>query len=222
MKQVMNFSILLTSLLMMMCSTPEQNQQDEMKKETPQLNQTQLDKLSTAYFASGCFWCVEAIYESVDGVEEAVSGYAGGTEKNPTYQQVGSGRTGHAETVKVYYDPKVVSYLTLVKVYYGSQDPTTVNGQSPDFGTQYRSIIFYQNEEEKIIAEGYKAGIEESGQFDKPIATEIVPFVKFWEAEGYHQNYEKLNPNNPYVRGVSVPRLKRFQAKYPELLKAEH
>ena len=215
----MTFSILITSLLMMMCSTPGQNQQDEIKKEAHALSQAQLDKLSTAYFASGCFWCVEAIFESVKGVEEAVSGYAGGKEQNPTYQQVGAGKTGHTETVKVYYDPNVVSYLTLIKVYYGSHDPTTVNGQHPDYGTQYRSVIFYQNEEEKGLAEAYKAGIMGSGRFDKPVATEIVPFVKFWVAEDYHQNYEKLNPNNPYVLGVSVPRLKKFQAKYPELLK---
>ncbi len=218
----MTLSILVTSLLMMMCSTSEHNQQDEIKKEAHALSQAQLDKLSTAYFASGCFWCVEAIFESVKGVEEAVSGYAGGKEQNPTYQQVGAGKTGHTETVKVYYDPNIVSYKTLITVYYGSHNPTTVNGQHPDYGTQYRSVIFYQNEEEKITAEGFKAGLEGSGRYDKPIATEIVPFEKFWEAEGYHQNYEKLNPNNPYIRGVSVPRLKKFQAKYPELLKADH
>ena len=218
----MTFSILLTSLLMMMCSTPEQNQQDEIKKEAHTLSQAQLDKLSTAYFASGRFWCVEAIFESVKGVEEAISGYAGGKEQNPTYQQVGAGKTGHTETVKVYYDPNVVSYQTLVKVYYGSHDPTTVNGQHPDYGTQYRSVIFYMNDSERKIANGYKAELEASGKYDKPIATEIVPFVKFWEAESYHQNYEKLNPNNSYVLGVSVPRLKKFQAKYPELLKEKH
>jgi len=131
---------------------------------------------------------VEAIYESVKGVKEAVSGYAGGKEQNPTYQQVGAGRTGHSETVKVYYDPNVVSFTTLVKVYYGSQNPTTVNGQHPDYGPQYRSIVFYQNEKEKQIAETYKAKLEASGVYSKPIATEIIPLVKFWKAEDYHQN----------------------------------
>ncbi len=218
----MTFSIFAISLLMMMCSTSEQNQSKEIALEPTSIANVQLDTLSTAYFASGCFWCVEAIFESVKGVEEAISGYAGGKEQNPTYQQVGAGRTGHTETVKVYYDPKVVSYETLITVYYGSHDPTTVNGQHLDYGSQYRSIIFYQNDSEKKIANTYKTKLESSGKYDKPIATEIIPFVKFWEAEGYHQNYEKLNPNNPYVLGVSVPRLKKFQAKYPELLKSQH
>ncbi len=218
----MTLSILVTSLLLMMCSTPEQNQNDKIEKEPITVDHLQLDKLSMAYFASGCFWCVEAIFESVKGVEEAISGYAGGKEQNPTYQQVSAGRTRHTETVKVYYDPNVVSYKTLVTVYYGSHNPTTVNGQHPDYGSQYRSMIFYQNEEEKKIAEEYKAKLNASREYDKPIVTEIVPFVKFWEAEDYHQNYEKLNPNNPYVRNVSVPRLKKFQAKYPELLKVKH
>lgn len=216
----MTISILFTSLLLVMCTMPEQKHSHVKIIEKPP--HAQLDKLSTAYFASGCFWCVEAIYESVKGVEEAISGYAGGKEQNPTYKQIGTGRTGHSETVKVYYDPNVVSFKTLVKVYYGSQDPTTVNGQSPDFGTQYRSIIFYQNEEEKEIAETFKNALIDVGKYDKPIATEIIPFKKFWKAEDYHQNYEKLNPNNPYVRGVSIPRLKKFQAKYPALLKKNH
>lgn len=173
-----------------------------------------------AYFASGCFWCVEAIYESVRGVHEAISGYAGGHTDNPTYKSIGTGTTGHAETVKVFYDPDIVDFETLVKVYYASQDPTTVNGQAPDFGTQYRSIIFYSNDEEKQIAERMKASLDASGTYDKPIATEIVPFKKFYIAEDYHQNFEKRNPNHPYVQRVSIPRLKRFQAKHPELLKS--
>lgn len=178
-----------------------------------------LEDLSKAYFASGCFWCVEAIYESVRGVEEAVSGYAGGPEQNPTYRQVASGATGHAEAVEVYYDPEVVSFETLVEVFYGSHDPTTVNGQHPDYGAQYRSIIFYQNEDEKAIAERWKMKIGDSGEYSKPIATEISPLEKFWPAEEYHQDFEKKNPNQSYVRAVSIPRLRAFQEKYPQLLK---
>jgi len=162
---------------------------------------------------------VEAVYESVRGVAEAVSGYSGGKTRNPTYKLIGTGTTGHAEAVKVYYDPKIVTYETLVKVYYGSHDPTTVNGQRPDFGTQYRSMIYYQNETEKEIAEAFKAKI--ASEYSKPIVTEIVAFEKFWEAEDYHQNFERLNPNHSYVRNVSIPRLRRFQAKFPELLKEE-
>lgn len=181
--------------------------------------ETQTEGTQKAYFASGCFWCVEAIYESVTGVEEAISGYAGGTQENPTYEQVGRGETDHAESVAVIYNPEKVSFKTLVKVYYASQDPTTVNGQAPDFGKQYRSIIFYQNEEEKQIAQAYKDSLNTSGTYDAPIATEILPLQKFWKAEAYHQNYERNNPNNPYVRKVSIPRLNRFKAKMPEVLK---
>jgi len=210
----MTLSIVITSLLLSMCSASNQ--------EINKLDQTQLDKLNKAYFASGCFWCVEAVFESVKGVEEAVSGYAGGDKLNPTYRQIGTGMTGHSETVEVYYDPKVVSYETLVEVFYGSHDPTTVNGQHPDYGTQYRSMIFYQNDAEKKIAEDFKANLSASGDYNAPIATEIVPLEKFWKAEDYHQDYERLNPDNGYVRNVSVPRLRKFQKKFPELLKEGH
>lgn len=186
---------------------------------TPKIVKEDLSQYKKAYFASGCFWCVEAIFESVDGVAEAVSGYAGGKEKNPTYQQVGSGQTGHTEAVEVYYDPEVISFETLVIVFYGSHDPTTVNGQAPDYGTQYRSAIFYQNESEKKIALAYKTKLDESKKYSDPIATEISKLTTFWKAEDYHQDYERLNPNQPYVRQVSVPRLNRFKKKFPELLK---
>jgi len=188
---------------------------DHQAVKVVQKTPSELDKYAKAYFASGCFWCVEAVYESVRGVEEAISGYAGGTHPNPTYRLIGTGKTGHSETIEVYYDPKVVSFETLVKVYYGSQ-----NGQHPDYGSQYRSIIFYQNDEEKKIAEDFKGKLDASGEYDEPIATEIVPFEKFYPAEDYHQDYEKRNPNQPYVRSVSIPRLKRFQKKFPELLKS--
>lgn len=181
-------------------------------------DQAQLDSLETAYFASGCFWCVEAVFESVRGVEEAVSGYAGGKEKNPTYSQVSAGVTGHAETVKVYYDPEVVSFETLVEVFFASHDPSTLNQQGPDHGTQYRSIAFYQNsEEEQIIQQKIKQYLSD-GTFSE-ITTEVTPFTKFWEAEAYHQNYERLHPEQPYVKAVSIPRLNAFKRKMPEVLK---
>ena len=180
------------------------------------------DNLSKAYFASGCFWCVEAIFESVEGVDHVISGYSGGSEQNPTYNQVGYGRTSHAEAVEVHYDSTVISYHTLLKVYYGSHDPTTINGQQPDFGRQYRSIIFYQNDEERKQAEEFKQKLNKSGNYSQPIVTEIVKFKKFWKAEDYHQNFERLNPNNSYVRKVSIPRLNRFKEKFPHLLKKDH
>lgn len=170
-----------------------------------------------AYFASGCFWCVEAIYESVKGVDEVISGYAGGFTENPTYELSNTGRTGHAEAVEVIYDPNIVSFETLVDVYFASQNPTQVNGQGPDRGSQYRSIIFFQNEEQKQIILKKKAALAE--QLNAKIAAEVYPFLKFWVAEDYHQNYEKLHPNQGYIKNVSIPRLRRFQAKMPEVLK---
>ena len=170
-----------------------------------------------AYFASGCFWCVEAIYESVIGVDEAISGYSGGHTKNPTYESSNTGQTGHAEAVEVIYDPSIVSYANLIDVYFSTQDPTQINGQGPDWGSQYRSIIFYQNDEQKQIAEAKKA--EWAKKIGGHIAAEIMPFQKFWEAEAYHQNYEKRNPNNPYIQNVSKKRLDKLYQSCPLLVK---
>ena len=174
-------------------------------------------ELKVAYFASGCFWCVEAIYESIEGVEEAVSGYSGGHTKNPTYESTGTGKTGHAETVAVYYNPKKVSYKSLVEAYFGSQNPTTF-GQNPDFGSAYRSLIFYQNKTEKKVVDSIFAALNKAVYKGKMV-TEIVPFQKFYKAENYHQNFEKLHPNHSYIQAVSIPRLNRFKEKFPHLLK---
>lgn len=173
--------------------------------------------LEKAYFASGCFWCVEAIYESVKGVKEAISGYSGGHTKNPTYEESNTGTTGHAEAVEVIYDPETIDFATLVDVYFGSMDPTQANGQGPDIGSQYRSIVFYQNESQKEIIEEKIAAL--SQEYEEPIAVEVLPFQKFWIAEDYHQNYKEKHPNNPYIQNVSVPRFNRFKSKFPELLK---
>jgi peptide-methionine (S)-S-oxide reductase len=178
--------------------------------------------MKKAYFASGCFWCVEAIYESVKGVSETYSGYAGGLTKNPNYTQIGTGRTGHAEAVEVIYDPKIVSFETLVLVFFGSHDPTTANRQGPDYGSQYRSIAFYTSDQEREIIQDYIQTLEEGRYFSKEIVTEIKPLEKFYYAEEYHQDYEKNNPNNPYVKQVSIPRLLKFKKQYPELLKEEY
>jgi peptide-methionine (S)-S-oxide reductase len=180
-----------------------------------------LQKYETAYFASGCFWCVEAIFESVKGVKEVISGYSGGTEENPTYEQVSYGRTSHAEAVEVYYDPTEISYIELVQVFFGSHDPTSLNRQGPDRGAQYRSIAFYKNPEEKKIIETYMVALEESGNYEDPIVTEVTAFTKFYNAEDYHQDYERKNPNNSYVRQVSIPRLNRFKKNFPDYLKKE-
>jgi len=209
------------SLVLLACgnSTKQENvTKPEIANAEPVSVQSE-NGMQKAYFASGCFWCVEAIYESIEGVEESISGYAGGHTKNPTYESSNTGTTGHAEAVEVIYDPEVVSFKTLVEVYFGSQDPTQVNGQGPDLGSQYRSLIFYQNAEQKKIIEDVIAKVAEN--YDEPIAAEILPFQKFWEAEDYHQNYEKNNPGNPYIQKVSIPRLNRFKEKFPSILKED-
>lgn len=180
------------------------------------------DGYSKAYFASGCFWCVEAIYESVKGVHEVVSGYAEGKEENAKYQLVSSGRTAHVEAVVVYYDPKKVSYQTLVEVFFGSGDPTTLNRQGPDAGYQYRSAIYFQNAAEEKIAKDFKTQLEKEKVFSSPIVTDILAYTTFFPAEDYHQDFERNNPNQGYVKAVSIPRLKRFQKAFPELLKTQH
>jgi peptide-methionine (S)-S-oxide reductase len=210
-------SILLSLLVFgaMACQNTSATVSSEKSKEK---SAKPINTNAVAYFASGCFWCVEAIFESVQGVGEVESGYAGGTEKNPTYELVSSGQTRHAEAVKVYYDSTLVSYSTLLKVFFGSHDPTTLNQQGPDRGQQYRSVIFYQNDKEKQQADAYISTLLNEKIFGR-ITTEVVPFEKFYVAEEYHQNYEHLNPNQGYIRAVSVPRLNAFKAKYPELLK---
>jgi peptide-methionine (S)-S-oxide reductase len=189
--------------------------------EVAKLSPQDLQQFETAYFASGCFWCVEAIFESVKGGIEVVSGYSGGTEENPTYEEVSYGKTTHAEAVEVYNDPKVITFFEMVQVNFGTHDPTSLNRQGPDRGPQYRSVAFYKTEEEKKIIEKYMAALEESTVYDRPIVTEVTPFTTFYDAEEYHQDYERKNPNNSYIRNVSIPRLNRFKSNFAEYLKEE-
>ena len=177
-----------------------------------------LEGMSKAYFASGCFWCVEAIYESIEGVEEVYNGYSGGHTKNPTYEASNTGETGHAEAIEIIYDPEVVSFKTLVDVYFGSQNIEQKNGQGNDKGSQYRSIAFYQNAEEKSIIDA-KVYVLKTEGYD--VASEIMSFEKFWMGEDYHQDYERLHPNHPYIKAVSVPRLNAFKKAFPEILKED-
>jgi len=161
--------------------------------------------------AAGCFWCVEEIYQEVPGVNEAVSGYSGGKEINPTYTQVSAGLTGHTEAVEVYYDPSKVKLEQLLAIYWKSFDPTNGSGVAPDFGKQYRPVLFYRNDTEKKVMEASKAAL--ALKLGEKVEVEIVPFKKFWEAEDYHQDYARKNPNDRYVQGVSLPRLRRTLGK---------
>uniref|UniRef100_UPI004048F411 peptide-methionine (S)-S-oxide reductase MsrA n=1 Tax=Gelidibacter sp. TaxID=2018083 RepID=UPI004048F411 len=215
MKQIL--STLLITLLFSCQNNAQVNEKQKAIINTKPIEVPLENGKAKAYFASGCFWCVEAVYESVKGVDEVISGYAGGHTKNPTYDSSNTGTTGHAEAVEVIYDPSVVSFETLVDVYFGSQNPTQVNGQGPDRGSQYRSIIFYQNDAQKEIILKKKAALAK--QLNATIAAEVYPFQKFWMAEAYHQNYEKLHPDNSYIRNVSIPRLNRFKEKFSHLLK---
>jgi peptide-methionine (S)-S-oxide reductase len=179
-----------------------------------------IDGLDRAYFASGCFWCVEAVYESLKGVKESISGYSGGHTQNPTYASSNTGRTGHAEAVEIIYNAQEIRFSDLVDVYFGSQNIEQVNGQGPDRGSQYRSIIFYQNQAQKDIIDSKIKELEQTlGKGN--VAAEVLPFEKFWKGESYHQNYERLHPSNPYIQNVSIPRLRKFQKKFPDLLKTK-
>ena len=177
-------------------------------------------ELKNAYFASGCFWCVESIYESLEGVNDVVSGYSGGWLKNPSYRQVLTGKTGHAESIKVSYDPNQISFSKLVEVFFASHDPTTLNKQGPDIGPHYRSIAFYETDEEKIIIEKEIKRLLDNKVYDL-IVTEVKNFEIFYLAESYHQDYKIKNPNNPYIWNVSVPRIQKFKSNYSDFLKKD-
>ena len=216
MKTILSLIISL-SLTIVSCQTNKTNEKQKAIINSKPIEIPVKNGLAKAYFASGCFWCVEAIYESVSGVKEVINGYSGGHTEHPTYQLSNTGRTGHAEAVEVLYDPNIVSFSTLLDVYFGSQDITQVNGQGPDNGSQYRSIIFYQNENQKEKIINKKKQLTK--KLNVTVAAEVYPFLKFWKGEDYHQDFERLHPNNPYVRNISIPRLKKFQRKYKYLLK---
>jgi peptide-methionine (S)-S-oxide reductase len=176
-------------------------------------------KHEVATLAGGCFWCLEAVYDELQGVEEVESGYAGGTVPNPTYRQVCSGTTGHAEVVQVTFDPEQLSYRDILEVFFQIHDPTTLNRQGADVGTQYRSAIFYHDEQQKATAEEMISELEASGKWRDPIVTEVVPLEAFYRAEGYHQEYYQRNEDQPYCRVVITPKLKKFRKVYLTQLK---
>lgn len=175
------------------------------------------DQRDTATLGGGCFWCVEAIYQDLQGVHKVVSGYSGGTVSNPTYKEICTGTTGHAEVIQVIFDPAVVSYQEILEIFFTVHDPTTLNRQGNDVGTQYRSVIFYHSEEQKTIAEAVKKNA--ASIWDDPIVTEISALAKFYPAEDYHQNYYKDNPYQPYCAYIISPKVKKFREKFRDKLK---
>ena len=174
-------------------------------------------KLAT--FGGGCYWCVEALFDRIEGVEAVESGYSGGSVEDPSYEQVCSGRTGHAEAVEVRYDSSKVTYETLLEIFFKTHDPTTPNQQGADRGTQYRSVIFFHDAEQQKIAEEVKASIEKAGVYDRPIVTQIVPFERFWKAEDYHQDYYEQNSDNRYCNAVIPPKLAKLEKLFKDRLK---
>ena len=189
-----------------------QSKQDQPPKEI---------KIETATFGAGCFWCVEAIFQDLRGVEKVESGYAGGEIKNPTYQEVSSGLTNHAEVCQLTYDANVISFEDLLEVFWYTHDPTTLNKQGYDVGTQYRSVIFYHNNEQKELAERSKAETDKSELWHAPIVTIVEPYTEFYVAEDYHQDYYNLNSNAPYCSAVISPKLEKFMKKFADKVKSD-
>jgi peptide-methionine (S)-S-oxide reductase len=188
------------------------------KLPAPALDPPQADHKATAVFAGGCFWGVDAVFKHVKGVQQVVSGYAGGKQDTAHYEMVGTGRTGHAESVQVTFDPTAISYGKLLQVFFAvAHDPTQLNRQGPDEGTQYRSAIFYANDEQKSVAEAYIRQLEESRAFKHKIVTQVTPLPGFYAAEGYHQNYLALHPDQPYIMYNDQPKLEHLKKEFPDL-----
>lgn len=191
------------------CAQKNNNQKENMKN----------GNLELATFGAGCFWCVEAIFQRVEGVEKVASGYSGGHVKNPSYKEVCQGTSGHAEVCQLSYDPSVVSFDELLEIFWKTHDPTTLNRQGNDVGPQYRSVVFYHNDNQKQLAEKYKHELDKSGIFDNPIVTEISPYETFYVAEDYHQNYFNENGSQPYCSFVIQPKVDKFKKVFKEKLK---
>ncbi|HLU93566.1 MAG TPA: peptide-methionine (S)-S-oxide reductase MsrA [Membranihabitans sp.] len=202
------------------CQNSENRNGNEVKSRSASLDLEPSPGEEILTVAGGCFWCVEEVFERTKGVSRAISGYAGGHTKNPTYEESNTGQTGHAEAVQIYYDPDSISFGQLLQIFFlAAHDPTQVNRQGPDIGTQYRSIAFYRTPDEHQMIRDYIAELNNSGQFDEPVATEIKPFEVFYIAEEYHQNYYPQNPGNPYIQRVSRPKVEKFEEKFPEWVK---
>lgn len=214
------YGIMLLGLFLIMACSNTANQTDNISKFSTMENEsTTSKKMDTATFGNGCFWCTEAVFQQIKGVEKVVSGYSGGAVKNPTYKEICTGTTGHAEVLNIIYDPAIVSFSDLLLMFWYSHDPTTLNKQGADVGTQYRSAIFYHNAEQQKEAEFYKKKLDAEKVFDKPIVTEITAFEKFYPAEDYHQNYYNENGSQPYCMYIIRPKLEKFKKVFADKLK---
>ena len=223
MKSIFVISALGLTTLFSCAQTANKKNMMEPSPATTKTDKLYPGKTDIATFGTGCFWCTEAIFEQLDGVVKVVSGYSGGATVNPTYKQVCTGETGHTECVQVTYDPAKINFDELLEVFWQTHDPTTLNQQGADVGTQYRSAIFYHNDEQKQKAEKYKAELDKSGAFNDPIVTEITAFNSFYPAEDYHQQYFDNNENaNPYCKIVIRPKLDKFRKVFKDKLKSKN
>lgn len=216
---VKQYGLILFGLFLIMACSNTTKKTDNIRKHSTMENETTSKKMDTATFGTGCFWCTEAIFQQIKGVDTVVSGYSGGAVKNPTYKEICTGTTGHAEVLNIIYDPSVVSFSDLLLMFWYSHDPTTLNKQGADVGTQYRSVIFYHNEQQKTEAEFYKKKLDAEKVFDKPIVTEITAAEKFYPAEDYHQNYYNENGSQSYCMYVIRPKLEKFKKVFADKLK---
>lgn len=221
---MLKFAFISFISLLGLSSCAQQENSSKLKKEKKTMSDVNTSgsssmALDTATFGTGCFWCTEAIFQQLDGVEKVTSGYSGGTVENPTYEQVTSKATGHAECLNVLYDPAKISFDELLEVFWQTHDPTTLNRQGADVGPQYRSVVFYHNEEQKTKTAKYKAELDKSGAFSNPIVTTIEQFKTFYPAEAYHQNYYNNNTSQGYCQFVIRPKLEKFQKVFKDKLK---
>lgn len=207
------------SLQMSACSQSSVEQSQTFHNMNEGKNKTSASAVDTATFGAGCFWCTEAQFQQLEGVIKVESGYSGGVVDNPTYKEVCSGNTGHAEVTNIYYDPAKISFDELLAAFWVAHDPTQLNRQGNDVGTQYRSVVFYHNEEQRKAAEEYKRRLNEEKVYSSDVVTEISPFTKFYKAENYHQNYYNDNKNQPYCVFVVKPKLEKFQKVFKDKLK---
>ncbi len=214
----MKYFLLIAMFLVAVFGCKESTSQNQ-KIEKVKMNEVNDDKFQLATFGSGCFWCSEAIFERVKGVVSVVSGYAGGSVKNPSYEAVCSGKTGHAEVIQIKFDPNIISFDALLEIFWKTHDPTTLNRQGADVGTQYRSVIFYHNDDQKQKAESYKTELNNAGIWKDPIVTEISPLTNFYEAEKYHQDYYEQNPSKGYCSFVITPKIEKFEKIFKDKLK---
>jgi len=218
-KLLIIFTVIIGEEQRIMAQSPQESGTEATGRDrNPQQDPEDVEK---ATFGSGCFWCTEAVFQQLKGVQSVVSGYSGGKTKNPTYQDISTGTTGHAEVIQVTYDPRLVSYPELLEVFWKTHDPTTLNRQGADEGTQYRSVIFYHNPTQQKLAQEYFQKLDASGAYKSPLVTEIASFQEFYPGEAYHQNYFRNNPRNPYCSTVIKHKVAKFKAVFKDKLKGQ-